>query len=208
MKRALLIAAALMLMALPAYAFAPYAALYGDTLQSYYDDPGDPTTGHFSGGGYTHSMCGVYVPAPYYSIEMWVWWLPSADGLTAVEFRITYPSSTYIIQGGVYSNSLNQVELGTLSTGISVSIGAANCQYSWYWSHWQEIVVKTLTARTITIGPDPGMVPPHTKPVVATCEVGFPFYDCTVLNNLTLNGDCVVSTHDASWGAIKNLYNE
>jgi len=204
MKKALLIAAALMFVSMPLYAFAPYAALFGDTLQSYYDDPLDPETGHFSGGGFTHSLCGVFVAAPYQSIEMWVWWLPDADGMTACEFRITYPTSTYILQGAVYSNPINQVELGTLPAGVSVSLGGANCQMWWYWTHWQEIVVKTMTARTISIVGHPGN---GGHIYMADCTPGFPFFDCTVLNHLTLNGNCVYGTHDSSWGAIKNLYN-
>jgi hypothetical protein len=208
MKKAMLLAVAVLFLvfAPKAYAFYPYVALYGDTLQSYYDDPGDPTTGHFSGGGYTHSQCSVYIPAPYYSIEMWVWFKPDpGKGMAAGEYKITYPSSTYIIQGGVYSNPLNQVELGTLPLGISVSIGAYNCQYDWYWTHWQEIVVKTLTARLIQIVGHPangGHI------YLASCEEGFPLYDCTVLNHLYLNQACNIATHDASWGAIKNLYTE
>jgi hypothetical protein len=194
MKKALLIAAAIMLLAMPAHAvFAPYVALFGDTI-----------TGP---GGANHSVCGIdYIPAPYTSIEMWVWFLPDNLGLSAGEFKITYPTTTYVIQGAVTSNPANQVELGSLGAGMSFSVGGLNCQYDWYWSHWQEIVVKNVvTVRTIMVVGHPGN---GGHIYVSDCSPGFPFKDCTILNHLGLNTGCLVGTHDASWGAIKNLYNE
>lgn len=193
MKKALLIAAGIMLLALPAYAYAPYLALFGDTL-------GGP-------GGAEHSICGInYIPAPYTSIEMWVWVLPDANGMSACEFKVTYPTTTYVIQGAVTSNPITQVELGSLGAGISISVGEYFCQHSWYWTHWQEIVVKNVTtAREMALVGHPGN---GGHIYVADCTPGFPFKDAVVLNNLRINNTCLVGTHDASWGAIKSLYNE
>jgi len=194
MKKAMLLGLAVLFLTIAsnAYALYPYVALFGDTL-----------TGP---GGIEHSKCSVYVPAPYTSVEMYVWFKPDVNkGLAAAEFKITYPATTYVIQGAVTSNPLNQVELGSLGAGISISVGEYFCQHDWYWTHWQELVVKSLTARVVQVVGHPGN---GGHIYLASCEPGFPMYNCTVLNHLYLNQGCSIGTHDSSWGAIKSLYTE
>ncbi len=200
MKKAFLVAALMLLMAGAVYAGVPYAGLYAGVY--------DPDTGIEGAGGSDHSACSVQVAAPYSDIEMWIWFLPDPQkGLAAVEFKITYPTTVYVIQGAVTSNPLNQVELGSLGAGITATVGGMQCQYDWYWSHHQTLTLKkTTSSGYCMIVADPGLVTPPFAVIDASCELGFPAYACTILNNLALNQACIVATQDKSWGAIKSLY--
>jgi hypothetical protein len=156
------------------YASFPYTGLFGDTLGGL--------------GGACRYLCSVYIPAPYTLIEMWVWFMPDpAKGMVSAEFKINYPSSTYVIPGVVVSNPMNYAEVGSLATGMSVTVGSTNCQYDWYWTHYQEILVNSMTPRTIVLAGNPsngGHI------YVESCEPGFPSYDATVLNHLMVNQPC------------------
>ena len=158
-------------------------------------------------GGSDHTRCDVFVSAPYTDIEMWIWWLPDpVKGLAAVEFKIVYPTSTYVIQGAVTSNPLNQVELGSLPTGISATVGS-QCQTSWYYSHHQTLTLKKISGSgVVAIVADPGLSTPPYAILVASCEPGFPAYETTMTHGLYINGICIDATQDKTWGAIKSLY--
>jgi len=176
----------------PVHAFAPYAALFGDTL-------GGP-------GGADRERYWIIPPPPAYtSIEVWVWFLPDNLGLSAAEFKLTYPPSTYLMQGPVTSNPLNQVELGSLAAGMSVSVGGLNCQHDWYWTHWQELVTKVQGEMEVKIVGHPGN---GGHVYVSDCSAGFPHKDCMILNYFALLWNYPNPTRDATWGAIKTLYGE
>ena len=167
----------------PAYAGYPYVGLYGGVYDlDYVEGP----------GGSDHSSCGVFGPAPYTDIEMWIWWLPDPQkGLTSVEFKIVYPTSTYIIQGPVTPNPLILAELGSLPVGIASTVGALQCQYDWFWSHHQTITLKKTTpSGFISIVADPALSVPPFAVLVSDCN--FYNYACTKLGDLALNQSCLM----------------
>ncbi len=150
--------------AAPAFAVDPYVGLFGDTL-------GGP-------GGATHSRTETWANAPWTEIEMWVWWKPDpAKGLTAGEYKIIYPS--FVIPIDLTSNPLNVVEIGWPDYGISFTVGAQHCQYDWYWSHRQNLLVKSTTQYGyVQIVPDPTIPSPPYNILMTSCEPGFPIYTC------------------------------
>jgi hypothetical protein len=152
-----------------------YVVLYGDTL-------GGP-------GGADHwkwNGIGKWKPVPYV-IEMWVWFRPNCvKGMSGAEFMIHYPPLADMEQGAITSNPLNQAEVGTLEGGISVSLGS-NCQYDWYWTHHQELIVKTYLPSSISVVGHPANGGPI---YVASCENGSPKYVApTILPFLYINND-------------------
>ena len=198
MKKSLSLAAFLMMIAGSALGGQyPYVGLYAGII--------DPDTGVEGPGGYDHSQCSVSVPMPFTDIEMWIWWLPDPQlGLIACEFKILYPSATYVTQGPVTANPLNTTEIGNLSSGIACTVDP-ECQHDWYWSHHQTLTLKTTApSGFIQIVPDEFIE--FTPIAIASCEAGFPVYICTNLNNLALNRSCQIAVEDKSWGAIKSLY--
>jgi hypothetical protein len=209
MKKALLIAAFMMFVAGAAYAAFPYVGLYAGMY--------DMESGEEGLGGSDHSACSVTVPAIFTDIEMWIWWLPDpVKGLATVEFKMTYPVTTFIGQSTVTSNPALATELGTLGGGIASTFGGLNCQYEWIWTHHQTLTVKRIPPMTnssgvVTIVADPGLPQPPYTVIVSSCEPLFPIYECTVLNDLGVNKACdifAVGVQSKSWGAIKSLYNE
>jgi hypothetical protein len=154
-----------------ARAVCEFAALYGDTL-------GGP-------GGVEHSKWDrIWKPAPYV-MEMWIWFRPNCvRGMSGAEFMIDYPSPDLIEQGAVTSNPLNQVEVGTLEGGMSVSV--SDCQYDWFWTHHQELIVKTDMPGWIRLAGDPVN---GSQVYIASCEDGSPKYDAPILNDLYINYD-------------------
>lgn len=204
MKKALFVALATLFLGSAVNAGYPYVGLYAGII--------DPITGIEGPGGYDHSACSATVSAPYTQIEMWIWWLPDPQlGLTAGEFKIVYPVSTYVSQGAVTCNPSNYglCCCFSLAGGVSFSVGGMNCQYDWYYSHHQTLtILKTAPGALIQIVADPALVTPPFDIIMTTCELGFPIYACTKLNDLALNQSCNVAVQDKSWGAIKSLYNE
>ena len=156
-------------------AAAPYVALYGDTLGGL--------------GGVCHSRCDVFLQAPFTVIEYWIWFKPDpAKGMAAGEFKIQYPSGSYTaVPMDVTANPLVQVELGSLGAGMSFSLGEQNCQYDWFWSHWQEMLIMSETrALAIQVAPHPATG--HLS--AGSCEPGFPIYDINILNHFVINQSC------------------
>jgi len=189
---AALVAGALLAAPPGAHAYGPYAMLCGDTL-------GGP-------GGSAHEKYMIVPPPPVYtSIELWVWFHPSYDvpGMSAFEFMIEYPPSTEVIRGPVTSNPLNQGELGKLETGMSVSVGEYYCQHDWYWTHWQEIVLKVRKEMQFRIVGHPGN---GGHIYVASCDPGFPFYETVILSHFGIYWTNPNSVERSTWGAIKGLY--
>lgn len=179
MKKILLIATALLVLAGTVNALPPkgYIGLFADE---------------------GHAICSVTNPGGFFPFRMWIWCLPSVNGMQAAEFMITYPAN--IIGSTVTQNPGINVALGSLNAGISVSY--ANCNMEWVWTHYQDCYITSTTPSWINVVAHPG----SGKYQFASCLLGFPLEDIFKLNNLAINQQCLVATEDATWGAIKSLF--
>jgi hypothetical protein len=186
MKKALLLAVALMLIATVANAQPPvgYIGLFVDETRS--------------------EWCATGVG--FYPVEMWIWCLPSYLGQICAEFMICYPAN--VITSTVTKNTaIISVDMGDLGSGWSVCY--IECQWNWHWNAHQTLYVSDPTLTTVEICPAPG---PGAYQF-ANCESGFPTEPCIKFTNLYLNRDPVAdelcnpptATEDASWGAIKSM---
>lgn len=183
MKKGLLFGLALLFVSSVAFAQLPpvsYIGLYVD---------GDHSSSCATGAG-------------FYPVEMWIWHLPSDQGMICSEFMLVYPAN--IIQSVVTTNPLVSVTLGTLPEGMSVCL--TNCAWDWNWTFHQALYVTdpSLTEITVVKHPDPMINYVQN----ANCNDGYPTEPCTVLTKVLLNQECPpenpVGTEEASWGAIKD----
>ncbi len=206
MKRTLLLALAILFAATVANASYPYVMVSGGVI--------DPETGIEGPGGYDHSNSYVFVPAPYVDIEVWIWWSPNPLlGLRTVEFKISYPTSTYVIPLAVTPNPLIVDEIGTIQDGIISTIGIDRCETDWFWSHHQRVTVRKVTScGYVVIQADPNRTIPPYAVVLGSCEPESPAYECQRIcdglfgiNTINYCGDAV---NDKTWGAIKSLYTD
>jgi hypothetical protein len=142
-----------------------------------------------------HSVCNYMGTG---AMTFYVWCLPSQNGLTAAEFAVSVPAWVFA------SPTLNPaaIALGSLTGGTSVTF--PTCQNDWVWTHSVSAFVTAPTPGSISLIPDPTATPPLLG--FASCALGNPIEDIRVLNNLVLNGPCLVAAKDASWGAIKSLF--
>jgi hypothetical protein len=141
----------------------------------------------------------------FYATEMWVLCLPSYLGQICAEFRVGYPAN--VIQSTVtWNTAIISVSLGDLPNGLSVCY--VDCLWTWHWIAHQTMWVTdpTQTYVEIIAHPDAGVYQ------FANCEPGFPVEPCIKLSNFYLNHvigvdpECdAMGTQDASWGAIKSM---
>jgi hypothetical protein len=184
MKKAILLAIALLLVSSAAFAQPPtgYIGLFNCSVHS--------------------SWCATGVG--FYPVQMYVWCLPSYFGQICAEFMVCYPVN--VIQSTVTWNTpIISVQLGDLATGLSVCYIV--CQWDWHWIANQLIYVTDPTPTYVYIcaHPGPGVFQ------FANCEPGYPVEPCIKYTNLYLNypldsPECLgTATEDASWGAIKSM---
>jgi hypothetical protein len=189
MKKGLLLCLALLLVSSVAFAQLPpvgYIGLYTST-----GAPPDPATSCVTGVG-------------FYPVEMYIWTLPSENGMICAEFMVTYPPN--VIQSTVTTNPLVSVTLGTLDTGMSACL--INCAWDWTWYFHQALWVTDPTPTTIQIVKHPSLEILCVQ--FANCDPGYPTECCIVHTDLLINQECPpenpVGTEDASWGAIKDQF--
>ena len=140
------------------------------------------------------------IPPAYTSFMMYVCWLPSARGITAVEFAMSYPAN--IIPLAPTKNALVALEMGSFSAGVSTVF--STCITDWIWSHSQRCFLTDATQGEIMVVEHPTLLPPAYQ--VATCELGAPIEPVKRLTHLYLNYDGGLAVGNKSWGAIKNLF--
>jgi hypothetical protein len=216
MKKALLIAAAVMFVASSVFAVLPpkgYIGLFTDATHSV----GDP---EFYPNAH-NTVC----PAPYGTFPCWIWCLPSVNGLQAAEFAVFYPPT--IITLATVKNPGITVELGTLPTGISVAFGEGACQMDWVWLYQLNLMnlapipiwalppnytypglPPSPPAMYVAIIPHPGTLP---APAIqfASCLPGYPiepFRNWTPLYLCYDPGSGPLGVEQTNWGAIKSLF--
>lgn len=193
MKRSLLLALTVILVAGTAFAQLPQEPYIGLFTSDFHD-----------------SWCATG-SMPFYFTEMWIFCLPNVDGMICAEFAISYPA-VGVIPSTVTSNlPIISIQKGDLTTGMSVCY--LECQYDWHWCFHQSLVVNA---------PDPiyAELIPHTAPEitqvqVADCREDFPIIPAIKFTNFYINYDpmtapeCqVAGTESKTWGAIKALTGE
>jgi hypothetical protein len=183
MKRVVLTAVALLLLAGPLLAQSPdstYVGLFYDldrTIPSRIDyvvaDPPHPT--------------------PFY---MYIFFLPGARGLYAASYSLIFPDN---IQIGTVTNYTGLFTLGDIVTGISV-VWPDSCRYEWTYSQRVRCYLNDDTQSRIEIGPRQDT---HDF-LTSNCDLmDEPYIKFTYLY---LNYDGGLGTVNKSWGAIKSLY--
>lgn len=194
MKKCLLIVVAAMLFSSTAFAQAPpvgYMGLFADDAHSVW--------------------CAHDDGPPFWLLTMYIWCLPSVNGQMCAEFSIDYGGDPGLMKIAPVSAPHVSVALGELDTGMSVCFNA--CQTDWHWAFNQGIFVNTENKVTVRViaHPDPNIQTFQ----FANCLEDFPMEPIIILSNLYINSvqgvdpECaVLGTAPATWGAIKNLYEE
>ncbi len=182
MKKAMLLAVAIMLVATSAFAGPKaYIGIWADEA---------------------HSVCSVsppqYAPTPAY-----IYVLPSERGLQAAEFRMALPAT--IIQTASVKNAGITVELGSLANGISVAFGEGMCQMDWTWLYNLTLMALATVPAVVEITPHPGTLPEPAYQV-ANCLPGYPIEPVVKLTSLYFYQSCVIGTEETNWGAIKSMF--
>jgi len=181
MKKLLLLGIAILLVAnVVSAAPYPYMALYLDENRSSYCAYGDGP------------------------ITIYVFVLPSDNGAFASELRVELTGNIW--PGSWTTNSeVVGLTMGDISSGMSFSYN--NCETDWHYVGTQGVFL------TDDVTPGGATLLPHSSTGflgTANCddEAGRPKEDAIVLTNVYFNTDpCPeVGTQDASWGAIKSLF--
>jgi hypothetical protein len=160
--------------------------------------PSKPYVGLFQ--DQTHSVTSVSPPA-FVPFDLWICWLPSAHGLQATEFQVTFPSN--VIRMATVQNPDLAILIGCPPPGESyVCAVFTTCQTDWTWTHHLTCMLTVAAPSFIEIGP-----PSYTTILqAANCESGYPMEPVTVLNKFGINQDGVIGVESETWGAIKSLY--
>lgn len=142
--------------------------------------------------------------------NMYIFFLPRADGMFCAEFIVNYPADPMVIAGAVTPGAGHSIVKGNLSTGVSVCY--LECQTDWVWGFSQMLVLRSMDKNMITIGPHPE----SNAILFANCVEPYrPIYDAVVFNNFYLqyvdgvDPECGgTGTEEKSWGAIKTMFVE
>jgi len=148
---------------------------------------------------------------PFYPVTMYIWCLPGINGQMCAEFAIDYTADPGLIKTGATQAPHVSVALGGLDSGMSVCF--IECQTDWHWAFSQVLLVNTTSKLTIQIVPHPGILVPAYQ--FANCLPKFPIEPCIVFTNLYINSqngidaECSTTANEtATWGAIKNIYQD
>ncbi len=140
-----------------------------------------------------------------YPVEVWILCLPGSLGQMCAEFMLCNPANV-ITSTVTWNTALISVSLGDLDIGLSVCY--VGCQTTWHWIAHRLYYVTDDAAQTkieICPHPDTGVYS------FANCEDGYPMEPCVKLTHMYLNytiedEECqTMGTQSASWGAIKSM---
>jgi hypothetical protein len=214
MKKSLLIAAAVMLVA---------GSVFGNPTIGHIGIFKDAT--HYIGDQdqFLNSANTICPPA-YSTFPAWIWVWPGEHGLQAAEFAVYFPPT--IITLATVKNPGITVELGSLQGGMSIAFGEGMCQMDWVWLYQLNLMNLAPIAPWSIPGfhypPLPPSPPamyvaiiehPGTLPVpayqAATCELGYPIEPLVNWTPLWLCYDPAsgpLGVEQSNWGAIKSLF--
>jgi len=179
MKRVLLVVAFLILFVIAGDACAlspkPYVGLFADANHSI------PCNGGSS------------------SFNLYVWWLPSANGSLGTTYNLVLPSNVTIVS---WTQSSEVAILVGCDCGISGGFCAvfAECQTDWVWSQRMACNVLDEEPSAIEIVPCVG----GSSLTVANCY--YSVEPVTIMNKFCINQEPIVAVEEVTWGAIKSLY--
>jgi hypothetical protein len=191
MKRMVLIAMGLMLLAGSAFA-QPYPGL-----------PDTAYVGLFTDLAHTTYQVN-YGVAPT-AFQWYIFFLPSKMGFQAAEFKIQLPANVVSITTLAKDLAIT-VELGTIAGGISVALDESVCRTDWFYLYKLQSILMSNVQSQITVedrGDVNGVWTPYQ---VASCEPGYPIYPVKRFCHLSLNYDGGIGVQSTSWSAIKNLF--
>jgi len=185
MKKVILAALGLLLMAGAAFAQAPDTAYVG----LFTDVDRQTWTASYSGPPPTDFM-------------MYIYWLPSAEGLIGAEFKVTFPSN--VLRGTLTTNPRITISLGQLTTGLAVVLNPTDCQPPGVWleTHNLECALLNATPGVIQIAAS-GMSGDYH---VAICDQDYSPRPVIRYTNVCVNSTCTTATEKETWGAIKSLF--
>lgn len=171
-----------------------------------------PARGYISLYADATRSCSAYcaLPAGFLiaRVDVWVWCLPSENGLWGSEFAIGYPSNT--ISDRVTLNSQLSTATGDLPSGISARFN--ECQWDWCWIAHQALYVNSTQQTYLE-------VLPHTGSGVFQlygCGDGNPAEPCLKGADLNLNSaatpclspETVIGNEGSTWGVLKSIFSE
>ena len=192
MKRTLLISTVLLLLGVTAAAQLPprgNIGLYADGARAY------------------SSCCPIPPGFAIAKIEMWVWCMPSENGLWGVDFAVGYPSN--IIRDRLTYSGHLAATTGDPVTGVAARFDA--CQWSACWVAHQTLFVNSLQQTYLEILPHPGQGVFQ----FYSCAAGNPAEPCLKGATLFLNAaspclppETTIGADGPTWGTLKALFAE
>jgi hypothetical protein len=190
MKKALLIAAAIMFVASSAFALPDhgYIGMFKDMTHN------------------TSPAANTVCPATYGQFHGYIMILPSVNGLQAAEFAVSFPPTVVTLV--TTKNPGITVELGNLPGGMSVAFGEGMCQTDWVMIYDLQLMFLGGAQLKIDIIPHPGTLPLPAMQF-ANCLPGYPIEPLTYLTPLYLcwtPDPGPLGVQQTNWGAIKSLF--
>lgn len=141
-----------------------------------------------------------------FEFDVWVYCLPSDNGVRGAEFSISELAPTYFLTGTAPGSSVS-VTMGDIFAGISYSLYL--CQTDWFLLDVYSFVAIGPGQSAIWLKGhgDTGMIS------IASCLPGYPIEDAYAYTSIFVNyppdsPECAgTATEETSWGAIKEMYN-
>ncbi len=145
----------------------------------------------------------VFQSQPFSMIDLWVWCLPSENGLMGVEFSISYPSNVTEVETEFNPDVLIPIVYDP------VQLWFGSCHTDWIWVIRQSIMITSLEASILEIIP----FTVTDESWFYTCPEGNPPAEMSAFAKMYINPPdesiCWVGTGQKwSWGAIKSIYSE
>jgi hypothetical protein len=156
-----------------------------------------------------YAYCPFFVGYPVAKVELWIWCLPSTQGMRCAEFAIGYP--TNVVRDRIIYSPLLSSTQGDLVGGLSACF--ASCQMDWCWIAHQSLYVVDHQASYAEIIPHPGVGLYR----FFNCESESCCYEpCLRGTTLYLNSnvspclppELAIGTDGSTWGALKGLFAE
>ncbi len=154
-----------------------------------------------------HSICQLLIEEYYQEWITYVFILPSDEGLSGAEFKLVGP--TFLRTTDIVVNENITVAMGTPFDAEGVSVAFGPCMTDWTWTHAIGCMSYKATGEGV-----PAFIEIVERPDAGAYQITIcdpPDYSLrpvTILNHLALSQDCIIANEDASWGAIKGMYNE